>query len=105
MGRYEELTEMAGKFKIFYGRQEEETIKEMLKALENENKEYKEICKKEKIAKNKLNAAAKLIKYFKPFHDPELFQMKVNLSSPKGLRVFFKKAQNHSALINKKVQN
>ena len=33
MGRYEELTEMAGKFKIFYGRQEEETIKEMLKVL------------------------------------------------------------------------
>ena len=30
--------------------------------------------------------------------------MKVNLSSAKGLRVFFKKGQSHSALLNKKVQ-
>lgn len=31
--------------------------------------------------------------------------MKLNLSSPKGLKHFYKKAQNHAALLNKKVQN
>ena len=76
----------------------------MLKILEKENKDFKEICKREKNAQSKLISALKLIKYFQPFHDSQLLEMKLNLSSPKGLRQFIKKAQNHSALLSKKVQ-
>jgi uncharacterized membrane protein len=88
-----------------YAKEDDTIIKEVLKALESENKEFKEICRKEKIAQNKLVVASKLINYFQPFHDPELLEMKLNLSSPKGLKHFYKKAQSHSALLNKKVQS
>ena len=69
MERYEELSEMSGKAKISYVRQEDETIKEMLRILQNENKEYKEISKREKNAATKIYSALKLIKYFQHFHD------------------------------------
>lgn len=62
------------------------------------------MCKKADTQRNKLVVAYNLIKYFQPFQDPQLFEMKMNLSSPKGLKVFMKKAQNHSALLNKRVQ-
>ena len=44
--RYSEMTELAGKFKVGYCREEDETIKEMLKILETENKDFKECCKR-----------------------------------------------------------
>ena len=54
--------------------------------------------------RNKLGVVLNLIKYFKCFHDSELFDIKLNLSTPKGLRAFFKKLNNHSSLLNKKMQ-
>lgn len=47
--------------------------------------------------------ASSLIRYFGPFHDSELFRIKMHLSTEKGLRRFFKRAQDHSALLNKGV--
>ena len=76
----------------------------MMRILEIENKEFKEISRREKNTRSKLASADRLIKYFQPFKDPEFFEMKVNLSSPKGLKNFMKKAQNHSALLKQKVQ-
>ena len=102
--RHAELVEVSAKMKLSYGKQDDETIKEMMRVLEIENKEYKEISRRERNARNKLVSANKLIRYFQPFHNPELFEMKVNLSSPKGLKTFMRKAQNHSALLNQKVQ-
>ena len=102
--RHTELTELSAKMKFSYSKQDDETIKEMMRILESENKEYKEISRREKNARSKLISANRLIKYLQPFHDSELFEMKVNLSSPKGLKNFMRKAQNHSALLNQKVQ-
>ena len=34
-----------------------------------------------------------------------MLEMKLNLSSPKGIKNFYKKAQSHSALLNKKAQS
>jgi hypothetical protein len=47
--------------------------------------------------------AYNLIRYFGPFHDFELYRIKMHLSTEKGLRRFFKRAQGHSALLNKGV--
>lgn len=62
------------------------------------------MCKRADTQRNKLVAAYNLIRYFQPFHDTQLFEIKMNLSTPKGIKVFIKKAQNHSALLNKRVQ-
>jgi hypothetical protein len=105
MARHAELTELAGKFNTEYYKEEDENIKEMMRILEIESKEYKEMIRKVASQRQKLTGALNLMKYFKPFHDPEFFEMKMNLSSPKGLRVFFNKSQNHSALLNKRIQN
>ena len=71
--RHTELTELSAKMKFSYSKQDDETIKEMMRILESENKEYKEISRREKNARSKLISANRLIRYFQPFHGSELF--------------------------------
>jgi hypothetical protein len=101
--RHGELTDLAGKLKTDYSRADDEVIHILIKALEAEHKEFRELCRRESNSRGKLQTALRLISYFKAYQDPQLLEIKLNLSSPKGLRTFLRKAESHSALLNRKV--
>ena len=45
MDNFSELAITAAKFKTSYAKEDDEAIKEVMRILESENKEFKEICK------------------------------------------------------------
>lgn len=101
--RHQELSEISLRLKGEFGRDDDEVLRRMLQAMEEEGRAYKESSLRVRSLKEQLRGVHSMITYFRSLRNGNLYAIKMNLSSEQGLRRFYKRCMDYAALIRRGV--